>query len=195
MTWSFWCLAWGSRVLYRKTLDCLGKKVSLANCKWLFYNCFFYFWTAELIFLGRLVIENPIFKKYLVQLFYLIFFGSSLSPLLWWQHLVGVVQRNQPCLHVHLMCGIEVLVLVPFFLLLGGHPVGYSKCKSAFSISSAPHLLFSPPPTCVQLPKEHVAHSVLNFMSGLGSFLLCNKQLHLSSVFVLFLFLLLYLGM
>lgn len=23
---------------------------------------FFYFWTAELIFLGRLVIENPIFK-------------------------------------------------------------------------------------------------------------------------------------
>lgn len=85
----------------------------------------------------------------------------------------------------------------PFFLLLGGHPVGYSKCKSAFSISSAPHLLFSPPPTCVQLPKEHVAHSVLNFMSGLGSFLLCNKQLHLSSVFVLFLFLflLLYLGM
>lgn len=86
------------------------------------------------------------------------------------------------------MCGIEVLVLVPFFLLLGGHPVGYSKCKSAFSISSAPHLLFSPPPTCVQLPKEHVAHSVLNFMSGLGSFLLCNKQLHLSSVFVLFFF-------
>lgn len=76
----------------------------------------------------------------------------------------------------------------PFFLLLGGHPVGYSKCKSAFSISSAPHLLFSPPPTCVQLPKEHVAHSVLNFMSGLGSFLLCNKQLHLSSVFVLFFF-------
>lgn len=31
----------------------------------------FYFWTAERIFLGRLVIKNPILK-YLVQLFWLL---------------------------------------------------------------------------------------------------------------------------
>lgn len=193
MTWSFWCLAWGSRVLYRKALDCLGKKVSLANCKWLFYNCFFYFWTAELIFLGRLS-KIPFFKISGAIILFNFFWLKPIPVTV--MATFGWCSTEKPALFT---CPSHVwdrsFGFGPFFLLLGGHPVGYSKCKSAFSISSAPHLLFSPPPTCVQLPKEHVAHSVLNFMSGLGSFLLCNKQLHLSSVFVLFLFLLLYLGM
>lgn len=156
---------------------------------------FFIFGLQNLFFLGRLVIENPIFKKYLVQLFNLIFFWLKPIPVTV-MATFGWCSTEKPALFT---CPSHVwdrsFGFGPFFLLLGGHPVGYSKCKSAFSISSAPHLLFSPPPTCVQLPKEHVAHSVLNFMSGLGSFLLCNKQLHLSSVFVLFLFLLFYLGM
>lgn len=62
-------------------------------------------------------------------------------------------------------------------LLLGGHNVGYSKCKSAFSISSATISLSPLLPTCVQLPQEQVAHTVLCFMFRLGRFLmLCNKQ-------------------
>lgn len=153
---------------------------------------FFYFWAAELIFLGRLVIKNPIFKISGAIILFNFFWLKPIPVTV--MATFGWCSTEKPALFT---CPSHVwdrsFGFGPFFLLLGGHPVGYSKCKSAFSISSAPHLLFSPPPTCVQLPKEHVAHSVLNFMSGLGSFLLCNKQLHLSSVFVLFL--LLYLGM
>lgn len=195
MTWSFWCLAWGSRVLYRKTLDCLGKKVSLANCKWLFYNCFFLFLDCRTYFFRQVSYRKSHFFKISGAIILFYFFWLKPIPVTV-MATFGWCSTEKPALFT---CPSHVwdrsFGFGPFFLLLGGHPVGYSKCKSAFSISSAPHLLFSPPPTCVQLPKEHVAHSVLNFMSGLGSFLLCNKQLHLSSVFVLFLFLLLYLGM
>lgn len=79
VTWSFWCLAWGSRVLYRKALDCLGKKVSLANCKWLFYNRFL-FLDCRTYFFRQVSYRKSHFLKYLVQLFYLIFFWLKPIP-------------------------------------------------------------------------------------------------------------------
>lgn len=35
---------------------------------------------------------------------------ALLSSYMEWQHLVGVVQRNQPCLHGHPMCRMEFKV-------------------------------------------------------------------------------------
>lgn len=117
--------------------------------------------------------RNPILKC-LAQ-----YFGSYLSSLMGWQHLVGVVQRNQPCLHGHPMCWIEVwsFGFVPFY-----HseviPLATVSVRVPFLFPLLP-ISFSPLlPTCIQLPQEQVAHTVLCFMFRLGSFLmLCNKQL------------------
>lgn len=107
------------------------------------------------------------------------FFGFCLSSLVGWQHLVGVVQRNQPCLHGHPMGWIEfqVLVLFPFNTQRSSH--WYSKCKSAFSNSSTPLFPFAfLPPANMHWSTEGTSSSYCNASCGLGSFLiLCNKLL------------------
>lgn len=90
LTWSLQCLAWGPRVLYRKALVCL--EVSLATVNDYFKN--FLFLDCRTYFLGGLNLKSGL--NYRVQ-----FFCSCLSTLMWWPHLAGVVQRNQPCLHGH----------------------------------------------------------------------------------------------
>lgn len=90
---------------YRKALVHLNNKVSLATVND-YFATFFYFWTVDHIF-KWVGFELPL--KCLVQLF-----SSYLSSMAW-QHLVGVVQRNQPCLHGHPMWGIgSSFGFVPF---------------------------------------------------------------------------------
>lgn len=86
-----------------------------------------------------------------------------------WQYLVGVVQRNQPCLHGHPMC--EIVSHFGFVRLDRSEviPLGTVSVRVPFLFPLLP-ICFSPLlPTCVQLPDEQVAHTVSCFMSGLGS--------------------------
>lgn len=136
------------------------------------FTTFFYLWTVDH---GGLVLisHSNVWCNSL----------ALLSSFMEWQHLVGVVQRNQPCLHGHPMCGIvESFGFVPFYHFEVTQLATVSL-RVPFLFPLIP-ICFSPLlPTCIQLPEEQVAHTVLCFMSRLGSFfMLCNKRLLLSSV-------------
>lgn len=57
---------------------------------------------------------------------------TLLSSLMEWQHLVGVVQRNQPCLRDHAVCEAAELARTYTHPLLQSRPVGYSKLRVPF---------------------------------------------------------------
>lgn len=103
--------------------------------------------------------------------------GATRSSGMRWQHLVGVVQRNQLCLHSHRMTEEKGFKLFSFFTTRV-IPLATVSVRVPFLFPLLP-VYFSPlPPTCIQLPEEEVAHAVTHSMSRLGSFLmLCNKLL------------------
>lgn len=97
-------LTWPFFSVWLEAPECSTEKLwstSTMKCHWLLLMTilqpFFNFWTVDHVFKWA-GYEIPL--KCLVQ--FLSFYLSSMA----WQHLVGVVQRNQPCLHGHPMCGI-----------------------------------------------------------------------------------------
>lgn len=77
---------------YRKALDNLGSLLLMAIIQSLICG------TVGHIRLDGLAYSN-------IWVFFFLFFVQLLSSLMEWQHLVGVVQRSQPCLHDHPVCG------------------------------------------------------------------------------------------
>lgn len=99
------------------------------------------------------------------------------SSLKEWQHLVGVVQRNQPCLRDHAMCEApELRTHTP----LTKSPCWLQKVRSAFSISSLDPLLFSAATDLHWTSRG--ANSSYCFL------MLCNKLLVKSSYFCVLFF-------
>lgn len=125
------CSARGAGVLYRKApvvlgSDCSSKLFKLDLFFWEGGDCR---WQCKWVIIFLIPIQNVMCNSW-----------ALLLSLMGWQQLVGVVQRNQPCLHGRPMCGIVDRGLFPF--------CGSRDCrqlqlvKSAFSISSHFHLLF-----------------------------------------------------